>query len=156
MCITHHIQQTEHITFIAEKEGDKWIAINVGLSAIDALRPLRGGVTLLADLDINTIDPISLIEATDATPFQKSVWRAIAQIKPGDTTSYADLAVQIGRPRAFRAVANACGANRYAGVIPCHRIVASDGELGGYRWGPQVKARLLAEERSVRNDLEQS
>lgn len=156
MPVTHHIQQTGQTTFIAEKAGDQWIAIDVGLSTVDALGPLRVGVTLIADLDIQTIDPRGLIEATDATPFQKSVWTAIAQIKPGETVSYAVLAAQIGRPRAFRAVANACGANKYAGVIPCHRVLGSDGKLGGYRWGPQTKAILLAAENSVRNDLEQA
>ncbi|WP_246661270.1 MGMT family protein [Rhizobium sp. MHM7A] len=147
MPITYHIQKTGQVTYLAKKQDDRWIAIDVRLSTVDALGPLRVGVPLIADLDIHTIDPTGLIEATDATPFQKSVWTAITQIKPGETVSYAVLAAQVGRPRAFRAVANACGANRYAGVIPCHRVVGSDGKLGGYRWGPPTKAILLAAEK---------
>jgi O-6-methylguanine DNA methyltransferase len=89
----------------------------------ETLVQFREDTTQGKDLQIHTIDPTGIIEAIDATPFQKAVWKAVVQIKPGDTVSYADLAVKIGRPRAFRAGANACGANRFAGVIPCHRVI---------------------------------
>lgn len=75
--------------------------------------------------------------------FQRRVWQAICAIPYGETRSYAELARQIGRPRAARAVAGACAANRVALVIPCHRVVESGGGMGGYRWGARRKARLL-------------
>jgi len=80
-----------------------------------------------------------------ATPFQLRVYRAMAKIKPGQTATYADLAKKIGMPRAYRAVANACARNRLPVVIPCHRVVRSDGGLGGYnaKDGLKMKKYLL-------------
>ena len=80
------------------------------------------------------------------TAFQARVWQALRQIRPGETVSYAELAERIGQPRAVRAVANACGANRLVVAIPCHRVVRSDGDLGGYRCGVERKRTLLARE----------
>ncbi len=81
------------------------------------------------------------------TEFQQRVWRALRAIPYGATRSYADLAREVGAPRAVRAVASACASNRVALVVPCHRIVRGDGASGGYRWGPDRKARLLEHER---------
>jgi O-6-methylguanine DNA methyltransferase len=78
------------------------------------------------------------------TPFQLRVWKAIARIPWGKTRSYAWLAATAGKPRAIRAAANACGRNPIPVVIPCHRIVASDGTLGGFSGGLAMKRRLLA------------
>jgi len=75
--------------------------------------------------------------------FQVSVWQAISRIEPGHTSTYAELAREIGRPNSHRAVANACGSNPVALVVPCHRVVRSDGSSGGYRWGVERKAALL-------------
>jgi AraC family transcriptional regulator, regulatory protein of adaptative response / methylated-DNA-[protein]-cysteine methyltransferase len=80
------------------------------------------------------------------TAFQQRVWQALRQVPPGSTASYADIAARIGEPKAVRAVANACGANPAAVAIPCHRVVRSDGGLGGYRWGVARKQELLARE----------
>lgn len=80
------------------------------------------------------------------TAFQWRVWRALTAIPPGETRTYSDLARSVGRPRAVRAVAGACAANRVAVLVPCHRIVRRDGSLGGYRWGLERKVRLLARE----------
>jgi len=80
------------------------------------------------------------------TAFQQQVWRALRHVLPGTTASYSQIARQIGRPAATRAVARACAANPLALVIPCHRIVRSDGEAGDYRWGAQRKQELLARE----------
>lgn len=82
------------------------------------------------------------------TAFQRRVWEALRGLPAGTTTSYARLAAAIGAPRATRAVASACGANRLAVAVPCHRVVASDGGLGGYRWGLERKRRLLERERA--------
>jgi AraC family transcriptional regulator, regulatory protein of adaptative response / methylated-DNA-[protein]-cysteine methyltransferase len=81
------------------------------------------------------------------TAFQKRVWQSICSIKPGTTTSYAELARQLGSPRAVRAVAGACAANKIAVAIPCHRVLHSNGALSGYRWGVDRKRKLLDRER---------
>ncbi|MGO1296674.1 MAG: methylated-DNA--[protein]-cysteine S-methyltransferase [Vibrio sp.] len=81
---------------------------------------------------------------TVGTPFQKSVWQALQTVPYGHTTSYGDLAKQLGQPTAFRAVANANGANAHAIIIPCHRVIASNGGLGGYGGGVPLKQKLLA------------
>ena len=77
------------------------------------------------------------------TPFQQSVWRALQQIPYGETISYAQLAQNIDKPTAYRAVANANGKNPFSIIIPCHRVVASDGTLGGYTGGLDKKLLLL-------------
>lgn len=77
------------------------------------------------------------------TPFQQSVWAILRDIPVGSTVSYTDVAARVGRPEAVRAVASACGANRLAVVVPCHRVVGRSGSLTGYRWGLQRKRRLL-------------
>ena len=82
------------------------------------------------------------------TAFQQRVWSALQQIQPGTTASYAEIAAQIGNPKAARAVAQACAANKLAVAIPCHRVVRGDGGLGGYRWGTQRKRALLDREAS--------
>ncbi|WP_287810762.1 bifunctional DNA-binding transcriptional regulator/O6-methylguanine-DNA methyltransferase Ada [Pseudomonas sp.] len=81
------------------------------------------------------------------TAFQERVWQALRSIEVGATASYAEVARRIGAPTATRAVAQACGANRLAVAIPCHRVVRSDGGLSGYRWGVERKRRLLERER---------
>jgi AraC family transcriptional regulator, regulatory protein of adaptative response / methylated-DNA-[protein]-cysteine methyltransferase len=80
------------------------------------------------------------------TPFQVAVWKEMLRIPAGRTASYADVARNIGRPKAFRAVAQACGANPIPVVVPCHRVVASGGKLGGYTGGIEKKLFLLAAE----------
>ncbi len=83
------------------------------------------------------------------TAFQQRVWQALRAIAPGQTRSYTQIAAQIQAPRAYRAVAQACGANPLAVVIPCHRVVGSDGRLSGYRWGVERKAELLRREHAA-------
>lgn len=82
------------------------------------------------------------------TEFQHTVWRQLRAIPAGQVVSYRELAEAIGAPRSVRAVGSACGANRLAVLIPCHRAVRQDGGLGGFRWGLDRKARLLAWERT--------
>lgn len=99
---------------------------------------------------------IALIEAPGArfdlpldvrgTAFQHRVWQALREIPAGTTVSYAELAERIGLPKAIRAVAAACAANRLAVAIPCHRVVRNDGALAGYRWGVERKRKLLVRE----------
>ena len=82
------------------------------------------------------------------TAFQQRVWNALRDIRPGTTVSYGDIAKKIGNPSAARAVAQACGSNKIAVVIPCHRVVRKNGELGGYRWGINRKEMILEREAS--------
>ncbi|HSQ29511.1 MAG TPA: bifunctional DNA-binding transcriptional regulator/O6-methylguanine-DNA methyltransferase Ada [Gemmatimonadaceae bacterium] len=78
--------------------------------------------------------------------FQLRVWKALQEIPAGERRSYREVATAIGRPSATRAVARACATNHLAVVVPCHRVVRSDGELAGYKWGLDRKRRLLAKE----------
>jgi AraC family transcriptional regulator of adaptative response/methylated-DNA-[protein]-cysteine methyltransferase len=103
-----------------------------------ALRALADGYPAHVDLPVDV----------SGTAFQARVWAALRRIPPGQTRTYADVAADIGAPTAVRAVAGACAANPVALVVPCHRVVRSDGTLGGYRWGLEVKQHLLEAERA--------
>ncbi len=81
-----------------------------------------------------------------ATAFQERVWRELRRIPRGETRTYAQIAKQIGRPTAVRAVGTAIGSNPVAVIVPCHRVVGSDGKLAGYHWGVERKKRLLEKE----------
>jgi AraC family transcriptional regulator of adaptative response/methylated-DNA-[protein]-cysteine methyltransferase len=83
------------------------------------------------------------------TAFQQQVWQALREVPAGQTVSYAGLAARLKSPTAARAVARACASNPLAVLVPCHRVVRSDGGLGGYRWGVQRKQQLLEAERHV-------
>ncbi|HEY1430815.1 MAG TPA: bifunctional DNA-binding transcriptional regulator/O6-methylguanine-DNA methyltransferase Ada [Stellaceae bacterium] len=83
------------------------------------------------------------------TAFQARVWRALQKIPFGKTASYTEIATALGQPKAVRAVAQACAANKLALLVPCHRVIRSDGDLGGYRWGLERKRALLARERAA-------
>lgn len=89
--------------------------------------------------------PVDLI----GTAFQKKVWDALMKIPPGETRSYAEVAAALDAPLASRAVAGACARNRVAIVVPCHRVIRGDGSPGGYRWGLDLKRRLLDRERAA-------
>jgi AraC family transcriptional regulator, regulatory protein of adaptative response / methylated-DNA-[protein]-cysteine methyltransferase len=80
------------------------------------------------------------------TAFQERVWQALRAIPPGKKATYAEIARAVGRPKAVRAVAQACAANPLAVAIPCHRVVRTDGDLSGYRWGVERKRKLLDRE----------
>jgi AraC family transcriptional regulator of adaptative response/methylated-DNA-[protein]-cysteine methyltransferase len=78
------------------------------------------------------------------------VWRYLQTIPSGSVESYGEVARGIGKPTAARAVARACATNRVALVIPCHRVIRGTGELGGYRWGLELKRALIDRERAVK------
>ena len=82
------------------------------------------------------------------TEFEVKVWKEISKIPYGETRTYKDLAIAIGKPNSARAVANACGKNPYAPIIPCHRVIRTDGKLGGYsgKGGIKTKKKLLKQE----------
>lgn len=120
-------------TYTAELDG----FFTTAKAAID--RYFTDGTPLKLPVDLN-----------GGTPLQRSVWFAIAKIPYGETISYTALAERVGFPRAVRAVASACGANPVPLAIPCHRIVAKDGTLGGFSLGGlQVKEYLLKNEREA-------
>ncbi len=111
----------------ADRDYERVMAQVVGL-----IREPRAGLTL--PLDIR------------GTAFQQRVWDALRRVPAGQTTTYTELARQIGAPAAVRAVAGACAANPRAVAVPCHRVVRLDGSLAGYRWGVERKRALLARE----------
>lgn len=118
-------------TLVADEDGlREWV---------DQVVPLMAGCQPALDLPLDI----------QATAFQRQVWDALRQIPCGETRSYSALARALGNPKATRAVARACATNRLAVVIPCHRVVREDGDLGGYRWGLERKERLLERERSA-------
>ena len=88
------------------------------------------------------------VKKLEGTLFQKKVWHALLKIPKGRVVTYKELAKKIGKPKAIRAVANAVGANPLSPSIPCHRVVRSDGSLGGYsgKGGIKTKRRLLIKE----------
>lgn len=81
--------------------------------------------------------------------FEERVWKALRRIPVGQTRTYTDVAQSLGMPRAVRAVAAACGRNRLAVVVPCHRVIRKDGSLAGYYWGIERKQVLLEREKNL-------
>ena len=109
--------------------------------------PLQAAASALRDyFDKGKALPRKLAGKRDGTPFQKKVWSAIERIPLGQTRSYGEIAAEIGHPRAARAVGSACGANPLPLFVPCHRVVASMGKLGGYAGRLDVKKKLLTME----------
>ncbi len=109
---------------------------------------LRDVAQILAGAVRGDADACSLPLDLAGTAFQIRVWEALRTIPVGETRTYSYVANQIGSPRAVRAVASACAANKVALAVPCHRVIRRDGSLGGYRWGLPVKEALLLAERS--------
>ena len=81
------------------------------------------------------------------TAFQQAVWKELQRIPAGETRTYAQIAAAVGRPKAVRAAGSANGANNVAVLIPCHRVIRTDGTLGGYAYGLERKEKLLALEK---------
>ena len=116
------------------------------LLASDADVPLDAWIAAL-DTHLSRAAPAPTLPLDlRGTAFQMRVWRFLQGIPLGETRSYADVAQAIGAPKATRAVGTACGANRVAVLVPCHRVLRGDGGLGGYRWGLERKRALLAAE----------
>ena len=118
-----------------------------------ALKSARNPAGLSASLRAYFEGELSAIDgskvATGGTEFQKSVWRALRAVPCGETISYATLARRIGRPKAVRAVGHANGDNPISVVVPCHRVIGTDGSLTGYGGGVARKRWLLAHERAA-------
>ena len=103
----------------------------------------RWGDSVLNLLAHPTLEHVVPLEAVRSTDFQRQVWKTLRAIPAGQTRTYSDVAKALGKPQAVRAVASACAANPWAVLVPCHRVLRSDGGLGGYRWGVERKLRLL-------------
>jgi AraC family transcriptional regulator of adaptative response/methylated-DNA-[protein]-cysteine methyltransferase len=160
--------------------GESWLGLTLvaatprGICAIlfgdseDALRDELAGIFHRADITLagadftqRLADVLAAIEQPElsrqlpldirGTAFQQRIWAALRDIPAGATASYKDIAERIGEPKAVRAVAGACAANRLAVAVPCHRVVRSDGGLSGYRWGPERKRKLLDREASLKS-----
>src|SRR5690242_5662715 len=114
---------------------DEWLSAVVARIAAQFGKDEKGEAARLPPLDIA------------ATAFQWRVWDALTRIPAGETRSYGEIARMIGAPKAARAVGRACGSNKLALIVPCHRVVREDGTPGGWRWGAARKQRLLERER---------
>lgn len=149
------------LTLVGSKAGIRailWPADNparAGLGGVrlhdashdDSLDVLDEAALQLEEYFAGTRTTFDLPLDLQGTPFQCAAWRALAEIPYGETRSYADQATRLGRPRAVRAVGTANGRNPLSLVLPCHRVVGSDGALHGFAGGLEVKATLLAFER---------
>ncbi len=118
----------------------------VDASEVECIPELSAAVAAYLDGDIAAL--VALPVNPPGTGFQRTVWAALREIPAGQTWSYGDLARHIGRPTAFRAVAQANGANPVPLVIPCHRVIAGDGSLGGFSAGLDRKRWLLNHEKA--------
>jgi methylated-DNA-[protein]-cysteine S-methyltransferase len=114
-------------------------------SLSDEARRVRDAVAAYFDGDVEAIDEIAI--DPQGTEFQVAVWRAIREVPAGQTVSYQDIARAVGKPSAYRAVGTATGRNPVGIAVPCHRIVRSDGGLGGYGGGLHRKEWFLEHER---------
>lgn len=108
------------------------------------LGDISKAVLAYLDGDLTAIDGVPVEQPGGA--FMVAAWRALRGSRPGEPLTYTELAARAGRPAAVRAAANACARNQVALFVPCHRVLRSDGGLGGYRWGTGVKQWLLRHE----------
>jgi AraC family transcriptional regulator of adaptative response/methylated-DNA-[protein]-cysteine methyltransferase len=161
--INYAITDTPLGKLIVATTGKGICAVRLGDSAIELESELRdeypaaefevndGLLTAAVDQIVDHLNgrlpQIELPLDIRATAFQRQVWQALRSIPVGETRSYSDIARQIERPGAVRAVARACASNPVALVIPCHRVIREDKSVGGYRWGIDRKRQLLARER---------
>ena len=109
------------------------------------LRQTRSAITSI--LTGKTPAELPPLDLSLGTKFQKQLWRAMLHIPTGSTRTYGELARVLRRPKASRAIGQACGANPIPIIIPCHRVLRSDGSMGGYAWGLERKQALLAREK---------
>jgi AraC family transcriptional regulator of adaptative response/methylated-DNA-[protein]-cysteine methyltransferase len=142
----------------ATDKGVCRLSFNEGEEALQARFPKarldRGGADFAAVVK-QVVDAVERPGAAhnialdvQGTAFQEAVWQQLQAIPPGETCSYAELAAAVGRPKAYRAAGSANGANNIAVLIPCHRVVASDGSLGGYAYGLEIKQKLIDAEKA--------
>ncbi|MFG3711441.1 methylated-DNA--[protein]-cysteine S-methyltransferase [Micromonospora sp. NPDC047730] len=110
------------------------------------LGPVTTAVAAYLDGELTAIDTVPVEQHTGGV-FMAHAWQVLREVKPGDPVTYTGFAGLAGRPAAVRAAAAACARNAVALFVPCHRVLRTDGTLGGYRWGLDVKKWLLGHER---------
>jgi methylated-DNA-[protein]-cysteine S-methyltransferase len=115
--------------------------------ASTAVAPVVHALTAYARGDLTALDEVTVRQP--GGPFMQRAWEQLRGVTPGETDSYAGLAARAGSATAVRAAGQACARNRVAPFVPCHRIVRTDGSLGGYAYGLPVKAALLAHEGAI-------
>ncbi|GIF10841.1 methylated-DNA--[protein]-cysteine S-methyltransferase [Actinoplanes teichomyceticus] len=113
--------------------------------AADDVGPAQAAVRAYFDGDLLALDSVAVQQRTGGV-FLAHAWQVMREIKPGDPVTYSRYAELAGRPTAIRAAAAACARNAVALIVPCHRVLRTDGSLGGYRWGLPVKSWLLEHE----------
>ncbi len=113
--------------------------------------PVAEALRAYASGEVAAIDALAVRQAE--TPFRGDVWRALRGVRSGRAVTYTELAALAGRPSAVRAAASGCANNLVALVVPCHRIVRTDGGLGGYLFGVALKERLLRHEGALQHEL---
>jgi methylated-DNA-[protein]-cysteine S-methyltransferase len=128
----------KHLIFL---KGEKKVGIPDGW--IENKEFFREAARQLEAYFSGRLESFDLKLAPEGTDFQKSVWKALCEIPYGETRTYKEIAVSIGKPRAYRAVGLANNRNPIAIIIPCHRVIGSDGKLTGYASGLDVKEFLL-------------
>ena len=159
LAIQFHVHQTVYgDTLVANtNKGICFIAFGEKGKSFDELKthfpnavfkPVINDLQLKAIEAINYSEPISrkLPLHLKGTDFEMEVWQALLAIPTGETTSYGNIARMIGKPKAVRAVASAIGRNPIACLIPCHRIFRTDGKIGGYHWGIDIKMKIIENE----------
>jgi methylated-DNA-[protein]-cysteine S-methyltransferase len=117
-----------------------------GCRTVPPSGPVAEAVAAYAAGRLDALDDV--VVAQPGGPFLQEAWRVMRSIPPGQTLTYAELAAKAGRPAAVRAAGQACARNLVAPFVPCHRVLRSDGTLGGYFFGPETKQRLLDHERA--------
>ena len=140
----------------ATDKGICRLAFEEGEEALRARFPqarIEGGGEAMAELVARTVAAVEAPERPHDLPldvrgtaFQEAVWRELSRIPAGETRTYAQIAAAVGRPGAVRAAGSADGANNVAVLIPCHRVIRTDGTMGGYAYGLERKAKLLEKE----------
>jgi O-6-methylguanine DNA methyltransferase len=113
------------------------------LSLSDQFTCIGGDARLLKWLDLYSKGIYSPLQLETGTPFQRRVMQELEQIPFGQTLSYKELSEKCGTPNGARAIGNACGRNPFVLLVPCHRVVHSDGRISGFTAGPEIKRRLL-------------
>lgn len=116
---------------------------------------LQEALTQLTDYFHGSLREFNLPISPKGTEFQLQVWRAISQIPYGTVVNYSDLSKMVGTERGCRAVAQACGSNPIQIVVPCHRVIAANGRVGGYAAGSALKKWLLTKELEANTDMEE-
>ena len=109
------------------------------------LGPITAAVRAYLDGDLDATAVVPVRQHTDGA-FLTSAWKTLREVAPGAPVTYAEFAIRTGKPSAIRAAAQACARNAAALFVPCHRVIRSNGTLGGFRWGLDVKRWLLAHE----------